>query len=268
MTVNYEVKLDLFSGPVDLLLYLVRKHEIDPLEIRLALITREFLEFIDVLEWIDLELASDFLVTASSLTEIKSRLALPVDEEPELETVDDQPQSQLIRQLLQYRRFKEAAERLEEHASDWRECYPRLSNDRPRRGKDPRNDRIKEVELWDLVSAFSRVVRRQAPDDTSMIRINEIPIGAYARQIRELLREQKQISFSSLFAGETARKRIVGLFLALLELIRHEGFRAQQPKLHGEIWIMPPETGVSDENLMASSEFDETSDSTAEQDDP
>lgn len=243
-TGGYRVELDLFSGPLDLLLYLVRRHEVDVAEVPLAMITAQFLEFLEVLQTLDLELIGDFVVMASTLVEMKSRVVLPrMEEEPaaaEQVISGTEPGSDLIRKLLDYRRFKEAAQAIEARAEEWQERYPRLSQDRPRAGKDPAADRIKEVELWDLVSAFGRILRRQEVAHESRIRDDDTPVSVYVEQIGQIVRERQQVQFSTLFDGESLRSKIIGMFLAVLELLRHHGFRAEQPIPYGEITILPP----------------------------
>jgi segregation and condensation protein A len=238
---EFRVELDLFCGPLDLLLYLVRRNEIDILDLPIARITSQFLEFLEVLEFLDLELAGDFVVTASTLVEIKSRQVLPRpecadDEEP---AVVDEPRSELIQQLLEYKKFKDAARALEERAAQWQERYPRLADERPRQGKNPAADRIKDVELWDLVSALGRVLRRKAIEQEASIRYDDTPIAVYVEQIRQRVHAEKRVAFSSLFDDVSHRSKIAGLFLALLELLRHHELRAEQPEDFGEIWITP-----------------------------
>src|SRR5690606_20867857 len=132
----YRVELDLFTGPLDLLLYLVRKHELAVRDLPIAQITRQFQEFLEILEVLDLDLIGDFVVMASTLIEIKSRMVLPGPEEeqaeePVAEAAGEDPRTELIEKLLEYKRIKEAATALEERAAQWQERYPRLSNDRP-----------------------------------------------------------------------------------------------------------------------------------------
>lgn len=237
----YRVELDVFQGPLDLLLYLVERQELEILDLPIAEITGQFLEFLEVLELIDLDLVGDFVVLASALVEIKSRHVLPhpEDEEQPVE-IEGDPRGELIQQLLEYKKYKDASKLLEEHAAIWQERYPRLSDDRPSQGKDPAADFIKDVELWDLVSALSRVLRTSAPEKHANIRYDDTPISVYVERIGIQVREEKRVAFSSLFAGENERSRIVGVFLAILELLRHHGYRAEQPRDYREIWIMPP----------------------------
>lgn len=242
MSTAYRIQLDLFNGPLDLLLYLVRRNEIDILELPVSAITSQFKEYLEVLEFLDLEILGDFVVMASSLLEIKSREALPsVEEEQSAEIdVDDDASSDLIQQLLAYKKYKDASKALEQQAAVWQERYPRLSNDRPRGGKNHVADRIKEVELWDLVSALSRILRKTVVAEEASIRYDDTPISVYIERIGKQVRFEGRVSFSSFFEGENLRSRIVGVFLAILELLRHHSFRAEQPVEAGEIWVLPP----------------------------
>ncbi len=247
---DYRVELDAFSGPLDLLLYLVRRQEVDILNLQIAEITARFLEFLDVLKVLDLDLIGDFVVMASSLIEIKSRMALPgPDEPPELVEPEEDPRADLVRQLLEYKRFKDAARLLEEQAAQWQQRYPRLSDDRPRGGNDPSRDLIKEVELWDLVSALSRVLRKNTESAPSTILYDDTPIAVYIEQMKARVLAEQRVAFSSFFNGTNSRSRIVGIFLALLELLRHYKFRAEQPQDYHEIWILPPAMPVPDAPL-------------------
>lgn len=239
----YRVELDIFSGPLDLLLYLVRRNEVDVVDLPIAKITTQFQEMLSVLELVDLDLVGDFVVMASTLVEIKSRLVLPRAEEEagdEIPIESDDPRSELIQRLMEYKRFKDAALALEERAAEWQERYPRLSDERPTAGKDPAADRIKEVELWDLVSALGRVLRHKQIEEETSIKYDETPVAVYVDQIAEQVRQQGEVLFTSLFDEERLRSRIVGLFLAVLELLRHHHFRAEQLADYGEIVIRPP----------------------------
>jgi segregation and condensation protein A len=244
MTVDYRVELDRYSGPLDLLLFLVRRNELDLLDLPVAKITAQFQRYLATLQFLDLDLAGDFVVMASSLLEIKSRLALPNPEEEEVPVeVSDDPRSGLIQQLLEYKKYKEVAPLLEERAAEWRERYPRFTDERPDAARDPSSDRIKGVELWDLVSALSRVLERRVIEEESKIRYDETPISVYVEQIGAKVREDGRVAFTALFDNASQRSRIIGIFLAILELLRHHGFRADQSDAFGEIWILPPDVG-------------------------
>lgn len=239
-TIAYHVELEIFTGPLDLLLYLVRRHELPIVELPISTITTQFQQYLNVLEFIDLDLVGDFVVMASTLVEIKSRLVLPrPEEEPEVEAGED-PRSELIRQLLKYKKFKDAAKALEEKAAEWQERYPRLSNDRPTQGKDHAADLIKDVELWDLVSALGRIIQKKTIEEERSIRYDDTPIGVWVERISKRVQTETRVSFSSFFEGTNHKSRIVGVFLAILELLRHHRYRAVQDDAYGEIWVLPP----------------------------
>ncbi|HVW03317.1 MAG TPA: segregation/condensation protein A [Planctomycetaceae bacterium] len=241
---EYKVQIDVFSGPLDLLLYLVRRQEVDIADLPIAAITAHFIEFIEVLEVLDLDLIGDFVVMASTLVEIKSRMVLPRPKEtPETTTEEEDPRSDLVRQLIEYKKFKDAARLLEHQAAEWQERYPRLSDERPQQGGDPSSDRIKEVELWDLVSALSRVLRRNTASNPTAIVYDDTPISTYIERIHARVLAEGRVAFSELFEGTNLKSKIVGIFLAILELLRHYHLRAEQPVDFDEIWVLPPLEG-------------------------
>ena len=239
---DYRVQLDVFSGPLDLMLYLVKRHELDILDLPIAKITRQFSDLLEVIEVLDFDMIGDFVVMASTLVEIKSRMVLPrpEEDEPEAQDGDDDPRSDLVRQLIEYKKYKDVSRLLEERAAEWQEHYPRLSDERPSAGGDPSEDRIKEVELWDLVSALSRILRRNPATNQTAIIYDDTPISTYVQRILALVMEQGRVAFSSLFEGAYSKSKIVGIFLAILELLRHYQLRAEQPVPYGEIWVLPP----------------------------
>ena len=237
---EYRIDIGNYGGPLDLLLYLVRRHELDICTISLSRITSDFRKFMEVLELLDLDLMGEFVVVASTLLEIKSREVLPQPEEAEAEEQVSESTSDLVGQLLQYKRYKNASRLLDDRASEWLERYPRLSDDRPDLKRDHSIDRIREVELWDLASALARIVRTPEVQRESSIRMDETPMSVFQDRIRQRLLTEEQVAFSSFFEGEKLQSRIVGIFQAILELIRHEHFRATQPTPWGEIWVMAP----------------------------
>lgn len=237
---EYRVELGYFGGPMDLLLYLVRRHELDVCQISLKNVTQDFQRFLEVLELIDLELVGDFVVVASTLLEIKSREVLPQPEVEETDEAIEESDSELIGQLLQYKKYKEAARKLDNRASDWLERYPRLSDDRPDLKRDRSLDRIREVELWDLVSALGRIVKLPDVAKATTMKLDETPISVFQDRIRKRIQQEGRAAFSSFFDGEKFQSRIVGIFQAILELIRHEGYRAEQESVFSDIWVLPP----------------------------
>ena len=234
---DFRVELTAFRGPLDLLLYLVRKHEVDVAEISIADLTDQFVQHLDVLEQLDVDDVGDFIEMASTLLEMKSRLVLPSGDEEteELEEAKDD----LVQRLLEYKKYKDAASRLEEQSRDWQQRYPRLHNDLPTRKLDLGTQPIHELELWDLVSALGRIMRDKQVTKPSSIVYDETPINVYMQQIHKKLVDDKRASLSEMLEGGMHKSAMIGVFLAVLELARHHSVRTQQDQLHGEIWLVP-----------------------------
>jgi segregation and condensation protein A len=237
---NFRIELDIFRGPLDLLLYLVRKNELEVTEVSISRVTEQFLNHLATLEQIDVDAVGDFIEIASLLIEMKSQSVLPGEEEIADELED--PRQELVRRLLEYKQFRDAASILDERSREWRERFPRLASELPGRRLSPEQQPIQEVELWDLVSAFSRVLKaKHAAAGPESIRYDETPIHIYMQQIDERLRRNRQIAFTELFENSVHKSKLVGMFLAVLELVRHQYARAAQPELFGEIWLEPGE---------------------------
>jgi segregation and condensation protein A len=236
---TFRVDLDAYRGPLDLLLYLVRKHEVDVADIPISLITNQYLAHLDVLEALDVDAVGEFLEMASTLIEIKSRLVLPHCGEEE-ETLED-PRQDLVYQLLEYKKYKDAASILEEQSRDWQKRYARLSDDLPPRRLDPAEQPIQEIELWDLVSAFGRIMRDSQATQPSNIVYDDTPIHVYMQRIHQRLVSDGRVSFSEMFNTGAHKSALIGVFLAVLELVRHYGVRTEQIGPHGEIWVLPTE---------------------------
>ncbi len=236
----YQVDTDIFRGPVDLLLHLVRRHEVQVTEIALADLTAKYLEHIDVLQAISINLVGDFIDVASQLVEIKARTILPRNEhEPEEDAYQADPRENLVQRLLLFKRFQDAKELLEERHVSWQQRFARIANDAPQGGVDPAEQPIHEVELWDLVSAFGRVLRSNRPVAEANIFYDDTPIHVYMQRIHARLVNHGQVSFSDLFEPAMHKSAMVGVFLAILELSRYHNVDAKQSALHGEIVVIP-----------------------------
>src|SRR5438445_10277515 len=194
---DYQVDLATFRGPLDLLLYLVKREEVDICDIPIAKITEQFLEFMRVIELLDVEGAGDFLVTAATLMEIKSRLLLPRSEEGGEE--EDDPGKELVRQLLEYKKFKEAAALLEAQAEQQSYRLPRLAVEAPP-DRDPAQQPLRQVELWDLVSAFGRLMRETLALQPQQIIVDQTPVHVYMEMIQQRLTEAPRVALSTLFS--------------------------------------------------------------------
>jgi segregation and condensation protein A len=235
---RFAVNLDIFRGPLDLLLYLVRKHELDVADIPLARVIDQYLEYIAVLEMIDVDAVGEFLELASTLIEIKSRMVLPGDEEVAEELED--PRQELVRRLLEFKQYRDAASMLEERGRAWRDCYTRLASDMPARPLEPHEQPIMEVELWDLVSAFGRVLKaKSAHRGPENIRYDDTPIHAFMQRINDRLQQEGRVAFVAFFDGSVHKSKLIGMFLAVLQLMRYQHARATQGELFDEIWLEP-----------------------------
>jgi segregation and condensation protein A len=248
---DYQVELDTFRGPLDLLLFLVKRNEVDVCDVPVAVIAEQFRQYLDVLQLIDVERAGDFLVMAATLLEIKSKLLLPHAGEDAGE--EDDPRRELVRQLLEYKKFKDASALLEAQAErqSWR--LPRLPVVPPA-APDLASQPLHRVELWDLVSAFGRLLRETLALAPQQIALDHTPIHVLMDGIVGRLRAEGRLTFTSLFTPPHHRGRLVGLFLAVLELIKARQVVAEQPDLFGEIWVSLAEEKRATEDTESTEE--------------
>jgi segregation and condensation protein A len=233
---DYQVVLDTFRGPLDLLLYLVKRDEVDILDIPIARVAEQFKQYLDVLTLIDVERAGDFLVLAATLMEIKSKMLLPRPEERAgaSEPADD-PRRELVKQLLQYKRFKEASGRLEALADEQARRLPRQPPAEPARKGGP--PALQPVELWDLVSAFGRLMRETMASQPKAIVVDHTPLHVHMDHVVERLERAGRLRFADLFTPPYTRSRLVGLFLAILELAKLRRLVPEQAEPFGDIWV-------------------------------
>ena len=220
---SYRVHLDIFSGPMDLLLYLIRKDEVDIYDISLTKIIEEYLHYIELLKKLDVDLAGDFLVMASTLLQIKSTMLLPKAEADDVDGEDlSDPRTELIRQLLEYKKFKDAANLLSDAAFDQKMRYPRPNTivEHLKDDREPELD-LEQVSVWDLLEAFDSIIEATggASFDISHI-TDDTPIDLYEIEILHRLQVEGPMSFVKIFECKRSRSAMIGLFLALLELIR------------------------------------------------
>ena len=234
MADDYLVNIESFRGPLDLLLYLVKHHEVDICDIPIARIAEQFREYLDVIQMIDVELAGEFLVMAATLMEIKSKMVLPRNEAESTEEEGD-PRLELVRQLVEYKKFKDAAALLEAQGERQSLRLPRQPVPLPT--ADPAQQPLHEVELWDLVSAFGRLMRETLALQPQQIRLDTTPIHVYMERILQRLTEEGPLTLSQLFTPPHQRARLVGLFLAMLELIKGRQVLAEQDGPFAEIFL-------------------------------
>jgi segregation and condensation protein A len=248
---DYRVALDVFHGPLDLLLYLVKRDELDLLDIPIARVAEQFRQYLEVLQVVDVERAGEFLVMASTLMELKSRLLLPRPEEANGETGEmEDPRQELVRQLIQYKQFKEAAALLEKQAEAQAARLSRLPLPAPAAPGGPTP--VRAVELWDLVSALGRLLRETSSLQSQQILADPTPLHVYMDQVLARLHQAQRVPLSALFTPPHTRPRLVGFFLAILELTRRFQILAEQEGLFGEIYVwLAREPGLGEPGASA-----------------
>lgn len=230
----YEVKLEAFSGPLDLLLHLIRKHEINIYDIPIALITRQYLEYLQIMKELNLSFAGDFLVMASTLIHIKSRTLLPQEPSPEPgDEAGEDPRSELVRRLVEYQQFKEVAGRLSDQERLWRQVFQRD----PEQGTPVREVLSEDVQVFDLLSALQEVLAQTAASPGLEFTPDTLTVQDRINSVIERLEETPALTFAALFEGETDRLTVIVTFLALLELVRMKLVRLTQVSFGGPIRI-------------------------------
>ncbi|MDH4222566.1 MAG: segregation/condensation protein A [candidate division Zixibacteria bacterium] len=230
--VNFPVKLEVFEGPLDLLLFLIRKNEIDIYAIPIALITRQYLEYIELMQELDLDLASEFILMASILIRIKMKMLLPRDETED--EVED-PRDELVNALLEYKKFKEAAQTLQRKEEEEKVYFPRAdsSSALDDNGSEP----SQEADLFDLLMAFKKVLDNQPKESFHSIEFQKVDLEQRIQFILDYLSNKDKVNFEELFQDNPVRLVLVVTFMAILELIRLQEIRVIQRKHFSKILI-------------------------------
>jgi segregation and condensation protein A len=238
---DYKVKLEVFEGPLDLLLYLIKQDEIDIYDISLERITSQYLEYLQAFKELNIELAGEFVVMAANLIYLKSRSLLPIDQQPpEEDAAEDDPRWELIRQLIEYKKFKEAAaelhlRELEQERIFAREGASALADREPLR--------LGEIGIFQLINAFQTVLKSiEARQDAQEIFGERFSVSEKIDAILQRVATGAPLRFSDLFGSVVSRLEVVVTFLALLELIRLKQVRAVQKNVFDEIEIAAAKT--------------------------
>jgi segregation and condensation protein A len=236
MESDYKVKLEIFEGPLDLLLYLIKRDEIDIYEISIERITRQYLEYLQAFKELNIDLAGEFVAMAANLIYLKSRSLLPVDQQPpEEDAEEDDPRWELIRQLIEYKKFKEAAAQLHLRELEQERIFAREEGSSP-----PAEGllRLGEVGIFQLINAFQNVIKRvEARQDLQEIPGERFSVSEKIDTILQRVEAGSRIPFSDLFGAIASRLEVVVTFIALLELIRLKQVRAIQKNIFDEIEI-------------------------------
>ena len=239
----FGVDLPSYFGPLELLFYLVRREELPLEELSLAKITLQYMEYLEVLEILDLDDVGEFIDLTSQLIELKAKTVLPA---PDTESTDelggmgqDPTMPQLVERLVQYKRFRDAACLLDEQSRRWQLRYSRLSTDSPPRRIDADELPIAKVEVWDLVSAFGRILKARQKAPQQSILYDDTPIHVYMHRIHERVRKWNRIELQDLFEVGMHKSTLVAMFLATLEMTRHHGLYAVQDTADGPLYLQP-----------------------------
>jgi segregation and condensation protein A len=232
---SYEIKLEVFEGPLDLLLHLIHRNEVSITDIPIALITRQYLETIELMKSLNLDVAGEYLVMAAYLTHIKSRLLLPVEDEDENQEAAEDPRDELVAHLLEYKRYKEAAEDLSEARLLDRDVFVREASDE--QIDLPRSQQPLKVNLNELLAAFKDILERTSRRDLIEVEPDRLLVKDKIRDILEMVRTQEWVTFGSLFESDITRINVLTTFLALLETVKLRLVRVYQDQPFGTILI-------------------------------
>jgi segregation and condensation protein A len=253
MAVEYRVELDVYNGPLDLLLYLIKRDELDIYDIPIASITDSYLGFMHMLremkdrEGLDINVAGEFLVMAATLMEIKSSTLLPKVESTERQhgpTATDElsdPRLELVQQLLEYKKLKDSATLLERRQREHEARFPRFPAEREGNADEPPPVDLDEVQVWDLLAAFDRLMKEVGVRKPKYHEVlyDDTPIDLHAADIEDRLKRDGKLTLRQLIVGRKGRSEMIGVFLALLELIREKKILVEQNNVEDELEIVP-----------------------------
>jgi segregation and condensation protein A len=234
--VSYVVRLDSFEGPLDLLLYLIQREEMDIYDIPIARITEQYLRHIDLMEKLDLHPAGEFLVMAATLMRIKARLLLPV-QRPGEETEED-PRHELVQRLLEYKKFKEAARKLEEREAERLRSFTRpLDPGLVEEMKSYGDEITFEVSLGEMMKALQSVLARLDEVVTHEVQLEPVALEDKMALLEAHVHEHGRLAFADLFAGDRTRIEVIVTFMAMLELMKRGVLSVHQAENFSELWI-------------------------------
>ncbi len=233
---SYRVKLQIFEGPLDLLLYLVKHNHMEIAQIPIAEITDQYLKYLELMQALDLEIAGEFIVMAATLMQIKSRSLLPPEPLTAEELEEPDPTQELIQRLLEYSRFKDAAQWLSgmEQGRLTQFTRPPGADSKP----PALEEEYVEASLFDLLTAFSQFMGALTPEMVHEVIQDEFTVEGKIGLLRDLICQHERVSLKELFSKAASRHEVVAVFLALLELIRKKEALVRQDQLFGEIWIL------------------------------
>lgn len=233
---SYRVQIEEFEGPLDLLLHLIKKNELDIYNIPIAAITKQYLEYMEIMKELNLDIAGEFLVMAATLLQIKSRMLLPVQQEEDGEAEVEDPRAELVRRLLEYQRYRDASQLLVSRNLLGRDVFARKF-DSPELAEMEPQEEPADVELFELIDAFQRVLARVSVDTFHDVVADGISIADRISEVLSVLHVEKTVCFDSLFTTGMTRDLLVVTFLSLLELCKLKLIKVVQVESMGSIWL-------------------------------
>lgn len=249
---DYKVDLEVFEGPLDLLLYLIRKDEIDIYDISIERITTQYMEYLDMMKMLDLDVAGEFIVMAASLMLIKSRTLLPVETRPgeEDDEEENDPRLDLVRQLVEYKKFKDASSSLMIREATQADCFL-LGGDVVIDEGDETAPKLADIGLFDLLTAFQEALKRAPIMPLGQLKPIIWSVPEKMQLIETAVNRDSHVSFSKLFTAESPRGEVIVSFLALLELLKQHRVSIKQFGPFTEILVCPPAPGTVIETSTA-----------------
>lgn len=226
----YQIKLPIFEGPFDLLLHLIKKEEVNIYDIPIAKITKQYLEYLSLMESLDLEVASEFLVIAAMLLSIKSRMLLPKSQLVQEDEIEEDPRLELTKKLIEYKRYKEVSAKLEQRLTFYQEIYTRPSYE-----LEKEETELVECDLYELVLVLQKILKEK--EGKMELIVNNTSVEQKMEYLQKLLAEQEKICFFTLFKDAEKKMDVIITFLALLELIRLKKVYVYQQRLFSQIWV-------------------------------
>ena len=226
---NYKIRLDMFEGPLDLLLYLVKKDHLNIYDIPIAKVTGQYLEYINLMQLLDLNIVGEFLVMAATLMQIKSKMLLPAEELAVLE-IDQDPRAELVKRLLEYEKFKQIAENLKQREISQQEVFkrPKIEEAAESQTLDKQENKYFEASIFDLINAFSRALKDIPREVFYEVIKDQHTVEQKTHDILHLLLVETEIKLAELFAKSQSKMEIVVIFLAILELVKMKEIIARQ----------------------------------------
>lgn len=238
----YKVDLEVFEGPLDLLLHLIKKNDVDILDIPISHILAQYLQYLELMQELNIDLAGDFLLMASELAHIKSKMLLPQDQQVEEEEEGQDPRDELVRRLLEYQRYKEAAQNLQERPQLGRDTFVLEAL-----GQEENEEEAPlEAELFTLMNCFLELLKKAPKKTVHEVTAERISVTERLYQLLEILKKKEVVAFAELFEGDKTRPQMIVSFLAILEMAKLKLIHVTQTSAQGELFIKASENDVSD----------------------